>query len=112
MRCQGCVQPGVAPMPTPEPARVSAHQHTGCVGDVVGNQSIDLQLIDPIELRRTGMAAVGAAATDELTQHNVSSGMAAVDKRQTDDREGGFEGELNSTGGFPWANFLSIRHDF
>ena len=58
------------------------------------------------------MAAVGAAATDEPTQHIVYSAMAAVDKRQTDDREGGFEGELNSTGGFPWANFLSIRHDF
>ena len=58
------------------------------------------------------MAAVGAEATDDPTQYNAYSAMAAVDKRQTDDREGGFEGELNSTGGFPWANFLSIRHDF
>ena len=36
MRCQGCVEPGLAPMAIPEPARDSRDQHTMSVGDVVG----------------------------------------------------------------------------
>ena len=123
MRCQGCVEPGVAPMAIPEPARGARNQHTRSVRDVVGIHCIGLRLIDSIERRQPVVAAVGAAATDDPTQRNVYSGMAAVDKRQTDDRRrvektpGKASGKtVHQKGGeplgFPWANSIAIRHDF
>ena len=43
MRCQGCVEPGVAPMAIPEPARGARNQHTRSVRDVVGIHCIGLR---------------------------------------------------------------------
>ena len=53
------------------PARGARDQRTSCVGVVVGVHCIGLHHNDSIGKRQPVVAAAGAAATDEPTQHKV-----------------------------------------
>ena len=53
------------------PARGARDQRTSCVGVVVGVHCIGLHHNDSIERWQPVVAAAGAAATDEPTQHKV-----------------------------------------
>ena len=53
------------------PARGARDQRTSCVGVVVGVHCIGLHQNDSIERRQPVVAAAGAAAIDEPTQHKV-----------------------------------------
>ena len=57
------------------PARGARDQRTSSVGVVVGVHCIGLHQNDSIGKRQPVVAAAGAAAIDDPTQHNVYSAM-------------------------------------
>ena len=57
------------------PARGARDQRTSCVDVVVGVHCISLHQNDSIERRQPVVAAAGAAAIDDPTQHNIYSAM-------------------------------------